>query len=183
VIEAPDPHGMVATSSPNMCNVIDIIHMLYVHIDPPSSCCYHCNDWFRFGKLEEQHQLVLCVKIYGNRVIEAPDPHGMIPTSSPNMCNVIDIIHKSRIYLSWSYHCSYYWFRFEKSAKIIKLCSASSVMIMECLRLQTHMEWLQHPLQTSAMWFTPFIWCGCPSWSYHCNHWFRFEKSAIKIVS
>jgi hypothetical protein len=29
-------------------------------------------------------------------VIEAPDPHGMVPTSSPNIRNVLDIIHMFR---------------------------------------------------------------------------------------
>ena len=119
VIEAPDPHGMIPTSSPNMCNVIDIIHMLYVHIDPPSSCCYHCNDWVGFGKLEEQHQWVLCIKIMVMEWLRLQTHTEWFqhPLQTYKMWLTL---FTSRTCLSWSYHCNYYWFRFEKSAKIIK---------------------------------------------------------------
>ncbi len=40
---------------------------------------------------------MLCVKRDDNGVFEAPDPHGMVATSSPNICNVVEIVHKLRM--------------------------------------------------------------------------------------
>ena len=153
MVEAPDPHGMVPISSPNIWNVLDIIHMLWMFrwilhlavttaafgsdmrnrlLKPSVSSIkrqmlWKWSDWgsrptwngsnilskhkkcdwhYSYAVRPHRSSIIMLLPLqwlgriweigrttsvsvvrqnYGNGVIEAPNPHGMVPTSSPNI--------------------------------------------------------------------------------------------------
>ena len=99
-------------------------------------------------------------------VVEALNPHGMAPTSSPNIWKGIYNLHMLWMGI-WIHHRAIYNHTccsgFEKTAEIRGHCLAPNDVLVWLLRLWTHMKWLPHPLQTYIGRLTTFT---CFGWGY-----------------
>ncbi len=87
MIEAPDPYGMVPISTSNMYKVMEIRSLGSIITRLPQLLL---EKTFDSSQIATSH---LYIKRCHGAVFEAPDPHGMLPTSTSNMCKVMEIIH------------------------------------------------------------------------------------------
>jgi hypothetical protein len=84
VIEAPDRHGMVLTSTLNSCKVMEIIYV----VEDGLSGVYHPHTITTLAQslnISLFSSLHLQCKGCHDLIIEAPDPYGMVPISTSNM--------------------------------------------------------------------------------------------------
>jgi hypothetical protein len=99
-------------------------------------------------------------------VVQAWNPHGMIPTASPNIWKVIINLHMLWMGI-WIHHHAITstpvnWDLGRKRSNPWS-CLALNEAIVHWLRLQIYMEWFPHLLHTYERWLTTIICCG---WGY-----------------
>jgi hypothetical protein len=86
-------------------------------------------------------------------LVEAPDPLGMVPTSTMNISEVFQIIH--RLWMGrWIHHHAtstiYALPEAREFMELLDLGSTTNNDKVYWLRPQTHLDWFPHPLQTYA---------------------------------
>ncbi len=129
MVEAPDPHGMIPTSTPNILRCFRTFPCW-------SQVCYK---WCQ-GALVE---------------VEAPDPHGTVPISASIICKVDENIHM--LWMGrWIHHKPQppYLFAQNSGSWLIHGSQRSKIY---WLRPQIHMEGFPYPLQTHTRWLRTFI--------------------------
>ena len=123
LVEAPDPHGMIPTSTPNIHQVFENTQMLWmgrwIHHHATITICVgpwneeswpytwvtvglqmmsRCSGWgprptWNSSQISSRHIKEVETFRCCDLLVEAPDPHGMIPTSTPNIYKVAENIH------------------------------------------------------------------------------------------
>jgi hypothetical protein len=96
LVEAPDQHGMLPTSSQDILRVFHSISMLQMG----SNIHHHAFTIILFGleilmwlKFQVAPEWEMIPWRYHCTLVEAPDQHGMLPTSTQDIHKVIDNIH------------------------------------------------------------------------------------------
>jgi hypothetical protein len=98
-------------------------------------------------------------------LVEAQDPHGMVPTSTPYIYKVFEIIHMLWLWMGRLVHhhattTILVAAEFRELADFLGHSKATNDVKVQWLRPQTHMEWFLHPLHTYTRSLRPFICCG-----------------------
>jgi len=100
-------------------------------------------------------------------LVEAQDPHGMVPTSTPYIYKVFEIIHMLWLWMGRLVHhhattTILVAAEFRELADFLGHSKATNDVKVQWLRPQTHMEWFPHPLHTytRSLSLRPFICCG-----------------------
>jgi hypothetical protein len=114
----------------------------------PTSCHYHHTCWHKEVKRLCKYcwSQGSCKRFY-SALVEAPNPHGMVPTSTPKysiMQIVPNILAQNTAILK----------------DFLGHSEAANEVKVHWLRHQTDMEWFPHPLNSYTMCFRPFIWSG-----------------------
>ncbi len=132
-------------------------------MDPPPPCPFHHICLFRNSGVGQI--LGWCQ----GALVEAPDLHGMVPTSTPNIYKVFESIH-----IHFHYHTPltiFLCFEFRELANILGdssagwqlrckwWCQGALDVKVHWLSPQTYMEWFPHPLQTYTRCLRAFICC------------------------
>ena len=146
-------------------------------MDPPSCNFHHdCSSQINWdGGIHGSHfGYIWC----HGALIEAPDPHRMIPTSTPIIYEVFESIHKLWMGRWIHHHASSTIFmklKFRELAEFMGHTLATYDVILHWLRPQTHMKFVPTPLQTCSMCLRAFICYGwgdgstimpLPPWSF-----------------
>ena len=97
-------------------------------------------------------------------MVEAQDPHGMVPTSTPYVYQVFETIHM--LWMGrWVHHHAITTIlvcpKFRDLADFLGHSEATNDARVDWLSSKTHMEWFPHPLHTytSTRCLRPFIVC------------------------
>jgi hypothetical protein len=97
-------------------------------------------------------------------MVEAQDPHGMVPTSTPYIYKVFETIHM--LWMGgWVHHYAITTIlvspKFRELADFLGHSEAINDARVDWLMPKTHMEWFSHPLHTytSTRCLRPFIVC------------------------
>ena len=160
---------MVPTSHPNICKVVDNLHMLWmgiwVHHQANFITCIGqelgslLKLWFNAGL-----QMTLLCSGWGSN----PTWNGS-NISSQHLRGAWQASYAVDGHMApYSAHYHYHYHhlscpRFGRSSEILVHCWAANDTIVQWLRFLPNMEWFPHPLPTYARWLTSFICCG---WAY-----------------
>jgi hypothetical protein len=97
-------------------------------------------------------------------MVEAQDPHGMVPPSTPYIYKVFETIHM--LWMGrWVHHHAITTIlvcpKFRELADFLGHSEATNDARLDWLRPKTHMEWFPHPIHTytSTRCLRPFIVC------------------------
>ncbi len=118
-------------------------------------------------------------------MVEAQDPHGIVPTSTPYIYKVFEIIHMLWLWMGrWVHHHATTTIlvaaECRELADFLGHSKATNDVKVQWLSPQTHMEWFPHPLHTHTRCLRPFICCGradgstitpLPPYLYAMNFW------------
>ncbi len=98
-------------------------------------------------------------------MVEAQDPHGMVPIPTPYIYKVFEIIHMLWLWMGRLVHhhattTIHVAVEFRELADFLGHSKAKNDVKVQWLRPQTHMEWFPHPIHIYTRSLRPFICCG-----------------------
>ena len=167
LIETSDPHGMVLTSSSYIDKVFDIIHMLWMQgLDLNHAVCTNIvvpSFWIWMKScVTALHQMKSWCIDSGSRLTWNGHHILYIHTRclTSFICCVDKKIGRTSIMLLPQNLLSHV-FEFGWNPRSFL---ASNELIIQWLRLQTHMEWSPHPLHTYTRCLSSFKSCGWEDW-------------------
>jgi len=181
VVEALHPHGMAPISTQT--------HKMWL-------TTFICCGWV-YGSVIvplSPHLLAqiweVSLQMMPRWVVEALNPHGMVPTSTPNLYKVIDNLQMLWIVIWICHHAITTTHLLVQTWEVsAEICITGGVHtnddMAQWLRLKTHMEWLPCQLKHIQYGWQPlYALEGCmdpSSCHYHHTCWPRFGKSSSKL--